>query len=102
MNNIKKAALGVLIAGFSFGFSAFTTIKRTNKVLYYKTDITFPLPSDPRGYRYYSGDRCEPMGSLCSAQWDIGLNTHPTLDGTLLPVSGMTYVSGSMVTGHFE
>ncbi|ETZ22734.1 hypothetical protein [Pedobacter sp. V48] len=102
MNNIKKAALGVLIGGFAFGFSAFTTIKRTNIVLYYKTDMTYPLPSDPRGYFYYSGDRCESSGSMCSAQWEIGSNSKPVFDGTPLPELGKFFISGSATTGHFE
>jgi hypothetical protein len=102
MNNIKKAVLGVLIAGFAFGFSAFTTIKRTNVVLYYKTDMAYPLPSDPRGYYYYSGDRCESTGSICSAQWRIGDNIIPVFDGTPLPGSDRLFISNSVLIGHFE
>ncbi|NQX56402.1 hypothetical protein HQN86_22480 [Pedobacter panaciterrae] len=102
MNNIKKAALGVLIAGFAFGFSAFTTFKRANAVLYYKVDIAYPLPDDPRGYYYYSGDRCEANGPVCSALWDIGTNMVPVADGTSLPGSGRTLISTSVSTGHFE
>lgn len=102
MNNIKKAALGVLIAGFSFGFSAFTTIKKGLIVRYYKVDKTNPASNNPAGYLYYSGERCEPMGSLCSAQWDIGSNPLPTVDGTPLPTTGISFVAGSVTTGHFE
>lgn len=102
MNNIKKAALGVLIAGLAFGFSAFTTIKRGTEVTYYKVDMTYPQPTDPRGYSYFSGDRCELDGNLCSAKWDIGTNVLPTADGTLLPTTGISFVTGSETTGHFE
>nr|WP_068888691.1 hypothetical protein [Pedobacter panaciterrae] len=102
MNNIKKAVLAVLIAGMAFGFSAFTTIKSSSIVVYYKADMMNPLPTDPSGYRYYSGDRCEPLGNLCSAQWQIGSNPIPTTDGTPLPASGRTLVTGSIIAGHFE
>jgi len=102
MNNIKKAALGVLVAGLAFGFSAFTTIKRGALVTYYKVDMTYPVPTDPRGYSYFSGDRCEPGGTICSAKWEIPSDKVPTIDGTALPTSGQTFVSGSLESGHFE
>ncbi|ATP56519.1 hypothetical protein CPT03_08550 [Pedobacter ginsengisoli] len=102
MNNIKKAALGVLVAGIAFGFSAFTTIKSGPIITYYKVGTTYPLPTDPRGYIYYSGDRCEVGGEVCSAQWDIGTNAPPTGDGTLLPTTGISFVAGSVTTGRFE
>ncbi|WP_449436957.1 hypothetical protein [Pedobacter steynii] len=100
MNNIKKAALGILVAGLAFGFSAFTTIRRGNVETYYKTSTIYPLPTDPRGYFYYSGDRCEPVGVVCSAQWNIGTNPLPTIDGTPLPSTGIAFLSA--INGHFE
>jgi len=102
MNNIKKAALGVLIAGFAFGFSAFTTIKQSSIVRYYKVNNNYPELNNPAGYSYYSGDRCEPTGVVCSAKWNIGINTVPTVDGTPLPVTGVSIVAGSATAGHFE
>nr|WP_294877180.1 hypothetical protein [uncultured Pedobacter sp.] len=102
MNNIKKAALGILVAGLAFGFSAFTTIKQSSIVRYYKVSTTYPEPNNPGGYSYYSGDRCEPAGVVCSAKWNIGLNTVPTVDGTPLPTTGVSFVNGSITAGHFE
>jgi hypothetical protein len=102
MSNIKKAALGVLVAGLAFGFSAFTTIKQSLIVTYYKADKTYPASNNPAGYYYYSGERCEPGGNICSAKWDIGSNTLPTVDGTALPTTGISFVAGSVTEGHFE
>lgn len=101
MNNIKKAVFGVLVAGLAFGFSAFTIIKKRNIWVYYKVDLTYPDASDPRGYRYYSDDRCEAGGDLCSAQWDIGANLLP-VDGDALPIAGVTFQTGFEYGGHFE
>ncbi len=100
MNNIKKAALGILVAGLAFGFSAFTTIKKSSIVTYYKVDTTYPTPSNPAGYYYYSGDRCEAAGEVCSAQWDIGNNPLPTIEGTPLPSTGIAFLFA--IKGHFE
>jgi hypothetical protein len=100
MNNIKKTVLGVLIAVLAFGISAFTTIKRGTVVRYYKTDMTHPAENDPRGYQYFSGNRCESEGNLCSALWDIGTTT-PS-DGDPLPSTGVFFQTGSATTGHFE
>lgn len=102
MNRFKNAAFGVLIAGIAFGVSAFTTLKKRATHVYYKTDMTYPNANDPRGYRYYSGDRCEAGGSLCCAQWNLGLNPSPTADGQSLPLTGVTFLTGSEVTGHFD
>jgi hypothetical protein len=102
MNNIKKAAFGILVAGLAFGFSAFTTVKKRNVMVYYKTDMTYPSPSDPRGYTYFSSDRCEPVGNTCSSQWDIGTHIPPVGDGEPLPTTGVTFQTGSVYTGHFE
>lgn len=102
MNKIKKAVFGVLLAGIAFGFSAFTTLKKQSVFVYYKTNMTYPSPNDPRGYQYYSGDRCEAGGALCSAQWNLGFNLSPTADGQPLPTTGVTYINFSVVTGHFE
>lgn len=102
MNKIKKAAFGVLIAGLAFGFSAFTTIKKRNVYYYYQVANSYGTPSNPNGYAYYSGDRCEPTGNVCSSQWDIGTNTPPTADGAVLPLTGVTFQSGSVISGHFE
>ena len=101
MNRIKKAAFGVLVAGLAFGFSAFTTVKKRSVLVYYKTNLSYPIPSDPRGYTYYEGDRCEAGGTICSAQWDIGTNLPPS-DGDGLPVTGVTFQSGFSLSGHFE
>lgn len=103
MNNIKKTALGALVAVLTIGFSAFTTIKKRATILYYKVDMTYPAANDPRGYEYHSGDRCESNGSVCSAVWNIGTYPTPTLDGTPLPTGvGVSYVSNSAEAGHFE
>ncbi|TCC98345.1 hypothetical protein [Pedobacter hiemivivus] len=102
MNKIKKAAFGVLIAGLAFGFSAFTTIKKRSVYYYYQINNPYGAPNSPSGYAYYSGDRCEPGGNLCSSQWDIGTNTPPATDGQSLPSTGVTFQSGSVINGHFE
>lgn len=102
MNKTKKAAFGVLLAGLTFGFSAFTTLKKRVILVYYKTDMSYPSANDPRGYKYYSGDRCETGGTLCSAQWNLGSNPSPTGDGQSLPLMGVTFQTGSEVTGHFD
>lgn len=102
MNRIKKAVFGVLVAGLAFGFSAFTTLKRQDVFYYYKTDMTYPEPNDPRGYTYYTSDRCEAVGNLCSAQWDIGTHIQPATDGTPLPTTGVIYQTASKINGHFE
>jgi hypothetical protein len=101
MNRIKKAVFGVLVAGLAFGFSAFKTVKRQNILTYYKTDMNYPGISDRRGYNYYSGDRCESDGAICSAQWDIGTNAAPS-EGDALPTIGIGFITGTTVTGHFE
>lgn len=101
MNRIKKAAFGVLVAGLAFGFSAFTTVKKRSVLVYYKTNLTYSSPSDPRGYTYYEEDRCANGGSICSAQWDIGTNPFPS-DGQPLPNTGVTFQSGFSLSGHFE
>lgn len=102
MNRIKKAVFGVLVAGLAFGFSAFTTLKRTMVVTYYKTDMSYPDANDPRGYQYFSEDRCEAVGSLCSAVWDLGFHPAPTVEGAFLPTSGVIYKVASAINGHFE
>lgn len=101
MNRLKKAAFGVLIAGIAFGFSAFTTVKNSNIKKYYKTDLTYPNASDPRGYIYYAENRCEAGGDLCTALWDIGSNPSPG-NGTTLPLIGVTFQVGSAIDGHFD
>ena len=102
MNKIKKAAFGILVAGLAFGISAFATIKKQSVITYYKVDMTYPSPSNPTGYVYFSSDRCESGGDVCTAEWNIGSNPAPTSDGTLLPISGVSFVSGSTRSGHFE
>lgn len=102
MDGIKKAALGVLLAGLAFGFSAFTTLKKRSIVVYYKTNMSYPVANDPRGYKYYLGDRCESTGDLCSAQWNLGTNPPPTIDGQALPLIGVTFQTSSVIPGHFE
>lgn len=102
MNKFKKAAFGVLIAGLAFGFSAFTTVNKRGIVVYYKIDMTNPLPNNPNGYFYYSEDRCEAGGDVCTAQWNIGGNPIPTQDGDALPSTGVTFQPGSVRSGHFE
>lgn len=100
MNRIKKAVFGVLVAGLAFGFSAFKTVKRQNILTYYKTDVNYPVASDYNGYSYFSGDRCESSGNLCSADWDIGSSTTPS-EGSKLPATAII-VPGTITTGHFE
>lgn len=102
MNKIKKAAFGVLVAGLSFGFSAFTTIKKSSIYYYYQVANPYTSPSSPVGYAYYSGDRCESIGTVCGARWDIGTNTPPTTDGEVLPSTGVTFQANSVISGHFE
>lgn len=101
MNNIKKAAFGLLVAGLAFGFSAFTTVKKRNVLVYYKTDMTYPSPNDPRGYQYYSEDKCAGGSGICSSQWDIGTHQAPG-DGDSLPTTGVTYQTGSTYAGYVD
>ena len=101
MNRIKKAVFGVLVAGLAFFFSAFTTVKRQSILTYYKTDMTFINANDPRGYKYYSDDRCESEGNLCSANWNIGTNPTPS-EGDALPALGVTFIANTITDGHFE
>ncbi|TKC06201.1 hypothetical protein [Pedobacter frigoris] len=101
MNKIKKVALGILMAGLAFGFSAFTTVKKRSVLIYYKVNMSYPNANDPRGYEYYSGDMCAPGGNTCSAQWDIGTHLPPT-DGDALPISGVTFQTGSVYSGHAD
>ncbi|MFA4869270.1 MAG: hypothetical protein WC623_13780 [Pedobacter sp.] len=100
MNKLKKTALGAIVAGLAFGLSAFSTLKTSTVFTYYKTDLSYPA-ADYRGYVYYSGDRCESGGEVCSAQWDIGLNIPPT-NGALLPATGVTFQTGTVIDGHFD
>ena len=102
MNNIKRTALGLLVAVLAFGFSAFTTYKKRTILVYYKTSLMYPNPTDPRGYTYYNNDICEAGGNICSAQWDIGYNAIPYQDGEPLSTTGVTFQTGSVVTGHAE
>ncbi|WEK18610.1 MAG: hypothetical protein P0Y49_17620 [Candidatus Pedobacter colombiensis] len=102
MNKIKKAAFGVLVAGLAFGFSAFTTIKKSSVFTYYQVNNPYAAPSNPNGYAYYSGDRCEAGGNLCTAQWDIGLNPPPFFEGQALPPTGVTLQTSTITSGHFE
>lgn len=102
MNKIKRLALGILVAGLAFGFSAFTTVKKRSVLVYYKVDLTYPSASDPRGYIYFSSDMCASGGNTCSAQWDIGTNPPPTNDGDSLPITGVTFQAGSVYTGHVD
>jgi hypothetical protein len=101
MNRLKKATFGVLVAGLAFGFSAFTTIKKSSVVIYYKTNPSYPNANDPRGYIYYEGDMCSAGSNVCSAQWDIGTNMYPG-DGQPLPTIGVTFQTGTAYTGQFE
>lgn len=101
MNKNKKIAFGVLIAGLAFGFSAFTTFKRSGIFTYYKVDITNPSPNDPSGYYYFTDDRCESGGEICHAQWNIGSNPAPSI-GDPLPTTGVIFQTGSVRAGHFE
>lgn len=101
MNKLKKTALGVVVAGLAFGLSAFSTLKTNSVFTYYKKDLTYPAANDPRGYVYYSGDRCASGGDVCSAQWDIGNNPVPN-EGFALPTTGVTFQTGSVTDGHFD
>lgn len=101
MNNLKKATFGVLVAGIAFGFSAFTTIKKSTVLRYYKTDLAYPNATDPRGYRYFSGDMCSFGSGVCSAVWDIGTNTPPS-EYDALPTTGITFQSGTTQIGSFD
>lgn len=101
MNNLKKATFGVLVAGIAFGFSAFTTIKKSSIVRYYKTDLAYPNASDPNGYKYFSGDMCSTGSGVCSAEWNIGSNSVPS-DYDPLPLIGVTFQTGSVTSGRFE
>lgn len=101
MNNLKKATFGVLVAGIAFGFSAFTTIKKSSIVRYYKTDLAYPAASNPNGYRYFSDDMCTPGTKLCSAEWDIGANPTPS-DYDPLPIIGVTFQTGTTQAGNFQ
>jgi len=102
MNNIKKGAIGVLVAGLAFGVSMYSTKKTQTVFTYYKTNMDYPSPTDPRGYEYYSGDMCSPGGTLCTADWNIGSNPAPSNDGDPLPTTGVTFQSNSVTSGHFE
>lgn len=102
MNNIKKGAIGVLAAVLALGVGIYSTTKTQTVFTYYKTDMTYPSPTDPRGYEYYSGDRCETGGTLCKAQWDLGSNPPPSTDGQSLPTTGVTFQASSARSGHFE
>ncbi len=102
MNNLKKTAFALGLGVLSFGFSAFKTKEKRSTLTYYKTNWTHPSPSDPRGYEYYSGDHCETIGDVCSAQWNIGTNPIPSVDGTPLPLTGVTFITNSTIPGHFE
>ncbi|HMI02174.1 MAG TPA: hypothetical protein VK541_06815 [Pedobacter sp.] len=99
MNNIKKTVLGMLIAVLAFGISAYTTVKNGAIVRYYKTDMTYPAANNPSGYYYFSDNRCEVGGNLCSAKWNIGTNPLPA-DGDPLPLIGVSFQSST--SGHFE
>ena len=101
MNNIKKTAFGVLVAGLAFGFSAFSTKDTGSVFTYYKTDMTYPSATDPRGYHYYSGDWCSAGGQLCTAQWALSYG-FPSNDGDPLPTTGVTFMPGTVTSGHFE
>lgn len=101
MNKLRKVTFGILVASLAVGFSAFTNIKKSNVLTYYKVNMSYPNANDYRGYVYYSDDRCEIGGSLCRATWNIGLNPTP-IDGDPLPGTGITFMSGSAYSGHFE
>lgn len=100
MNNIKKTVLGMLIGLLAFGISAYTTKKNRTIIRFYKTDLSYPVANDPRGYKYFSDNRCESDGNLCSALWDVGSIT--INDGDPLPAMGVTFQTGSVTPGHFE
>jgi hypothetical protein len=101
MNNIKKVAFGLFVAGLAFAFSAFTTVKKRNVLVYYKTDMMYPSADDPTGYQYYAEDRCMGGEGLCSAQWDIGTHLLP-IDGEPLPLTGVIFQTGSAYEGSFQ
>ena len=101
MKNLKKTGLAALVAILAFSFSAFTTVKNRIKVRYYKVNMAYSSPNDPNGYEYYDDDHCETVGLLCSAEW-ILTGAAPTVDGTPLPLTGVTFVTGSVAEGHFE
>ncbi|RZK75458.1 MAG: hypothetical protein EOO92_16175 [Pedobacter sp.] len=100
MNNTKKTVLGLLLAIITFGFSAFTSTKKTNIHRYYKTSLAFPSPTNTDGYTYYEDDLCSPNGDLCSAEWDITGFPAPS-DGDPLPLVGVTFVPNSISAGHY-
>ena len=100
MNNIKKTGIGLVVAVLAFGFSAFTTVKKRSIMVFYKTNMSYPLADDPRGYTYYSADRCEAGGYVCSAQWLVPV--YSIIDeGDPLPINS-TFETASVVEGHFE
>lgn len=103
MKNLKKTTFALTLAVLAFGFSAFKTKEKrdSNIFVYYKVDFSYPAANHPAGYVYYADDYCYPAGSLCSAQWDIGANPPPS-DGDPLPLTGVTFQTGSVITGHFE
>lgn len=101
MNRFKKATFGVLVAGLAFGFSAFTTTKKSSIIRYYKTDLAYPILTDPRGYKYFTTDMCGNGTGVCSAEWDIGSNPAPS-NYDELPTSGVTFQPGTGEPGKFE
>jgi len=50
MNNIKKLALGLLVAAFAFGFSAFKSAQKVDEVRYVQTDTDLWEKVDPAVY----------------------------------------------------
>ncbi|MEJ2882467.1 hypothetical protein [Pedobacter sp. GR22-6] len=102
MNNLKKTVFALGLGILAFGFSAFKTKEKSSVYIYYKVNYsTYPAANNPNGYMYYSADHCEAGGTLCSAQWDIGSSSAPT-DGDPLPLTGVTFITNSVITGHFE
>lgn len=103
-SNLKKVALSLLVVGLAISTQAFKSVSSRSVIKYYKVDIVnHPDADDPQGYAYYSDmDRCEPLGDLCSAEWDLGLNPTPTIDGTPLPTSGVTFQTGTVEAGRFD
>lgn len=102
MNKLKKTVFGLVIAGLAFGFSAFKTYNSRNILTYYRLDPVYLDPADPSGYYYFSGDRCEPGGTVCSAKWDIGINLPPA-ETEALPFTGVIFQPGTVVlNAHFE
>jgi hypothetical protein len=99
MEKLTKTGLGLLVAAIAIGLSAFKSINRAGTYRYYKTTDT--EADDPAGYIYYSDDRCEAGGDVCSARWNIGTLDAPT-DGSALPISGVEFEPGSVLAGHFE